>query len=41
MAWLGDLESHLISVHWREQMRAVVQRYPEFECIQSGVYAVA
>ena len=27
--------------HRCEQMRAVVQRYPEFERIQSGVYAVA
>lgn len=27
--------------HWREQIRAVVQRCPEFERIQSGVYAVA
>lgn len=29
------------NAHWREQIRAVVQRYPEFERIQSGVYAVA
>ena len=27
--------------HWREQIRAVVQRYPEFKRIDSGVYAVA
>jgi hypothetical protein len=27
--------------HWREQIRAVVQRYPEFKRVQAGVYAVA
>lgn len=27
--------------HWREQIRAVVQRYPEFKRVQAGVYALA
>lgn len=29
------------NTHWREQIRAVVQRYPEFKRVQTGVYAVA
>lgn len=29
------------NTHWREQIREVVQKYPEFERVQVGVYSVA
>ena len=38
---LDGAKKAVSNVHWREQIRAVVQCYPEFERIQRGVYEVA